>query len=171
MIYTLRTACFDPDNPMYFESLGHTYPTYAEALNAAYRAAINECLNLNQDADDGNYFDLELDPDEYLDENKGFVDIATVWYDKPQNNRYNDLQYRPVTCYQVIEVEDVESYSQAIIAKYGQEKVPRIKTIFERKTGDILYTADYSKVAFNSHRKAIDAYNEAEEYCRKRLTK
>ena len=171
MRYTLRMACFNPDSPMFFGSHEYTYPTYAEALNVAYRSAINECLNLNLDADDGNYFDLELIPDEYLDENKGIVEIATVWYDKPQNNRCNDLQYRPVTCYQVVAVEDVESYSQAIITKYKRENVPRIKVFFERQTGDTLYAAEYSNEAFNSHRTALDAYNEADEYCGKRFSK
>ena len=167
--FTLRFACFEPDGEMHFEHHTQGYPSYEEALNTAYRAAINEYQDLNNDAADGSYFDIELDTEEYLDESLGYADAAVCWYDKPQNDRCDSLQYKPVTCYQVIEVEDTEIYSQALSVKYEGKHVPRLITTFEPKTGETFYTADLSDAVFHSHKHAIDAYEEADDYCKRKF--
>lgn len=153
--YKVLLTCHDFANkPSYFDESLDTFDTETEAENYMYHSAIDELESLCG----------------ILDEDGAFPELRFVptMQDEEYNlviNAWDGPDYRPVTCYKVMSVDELVEFFNAKLRKtHGQSVTVQIHT-YEEDDGSIWFY--YTSVKYgesDTYKTANEAYAAANDY-------
>lgn len=152
--YKILQKCYDfPNDPPYYDELSVTFPTKERAEINMYRCILDE-LELLNGIMEGDTFP----------ERRFIATIECIYFDVVIN-AWDGPDYRPVTFYKVMEIDElVEFFNEKLRNRHGDKITVQIYS-YEEDDGKICFYYTSSKYGdSDAFPTASEAYDSADEY-------